>query len=163
MVHLADQSEAVVGHPLGEVELPQRSAAVQWRAGDLADHLVEFAPAAGVWDLHPAQVIVEVDRAVLHPHRMVQSPRDVDESVPQWVEEVQAARDGPAEHLEVELALVVGGVDDRHLQRVGVQVRRLAVQQHGVHAVESLHNTPRLRMGSISKHSDTRDRWVSHK
>jgi hypothetical protein len=33
-------------------------------------------------------------------------------------------------------------VDDRDLQRVGVQVRRLAVQKHGVHAVESLHIPP---------------------
>ena len=54
VVHLADQSEAVVGHPLGEVELPQRFGAVQGSARDLADHLVEFAAAAGAGHLHPA-------------------------------------------------------------------------------------------------------------
>ena len=47
VVHLADQRVSVFGHPFGEVELPQRPAAVQRCAGDLADHLVEFAAAAG--------------------------------------------------------------------------------------------------------------------
>ena len=46
----------------------------------------------------------------------------------------------------------VGGVDDRDLERVRVQVRRLAVQKHGVHAVESLHVSPRSRPTALSKH-----------
>ena len=109
-MHLADQSEAVVGHALGEVELPQRAAAVQGSAGDLPDDLIEFSPAAGGGHLNPAQVVVEVDRAVFHPHRMVEPGRDVDEPVSQRVEQVQPPRDGPAEHVEGELAVEVGGV-----------------------------------------------------
>ena len=112
VVHLADQGEAVVGHPFGEVELPQRPVAIQGSAGDLADDLVELAPAPGTRDLHPAQVIVEVDVAVLQPHRVVQLPRDLDEPVAQRVEQVQATLDRSAEHLERELAVEVGGVDD---------------------------------------------------
>ena len=148
VVHLADERETVVGHALGEMELPQWVAAVQRCARDPADHLVEFASAAGCGHLHAAQVIVEVDRAVFQPHRVVQFPRDVDQPVSQRVEQVQPARDGPSEHVEGELALVVGGIDDRHLQRVGVQIRRLAVQQHRVHAIESLHIPP-LRTGPM--------------
>ncbi len=86
MVHLPDEREAVLGHALGEVELPQGTVAVQWGAGDLADDLVEFATAAGGWDGDPAQVVVEVDGAVLKPHRVVQLPRDVDEPVAKRVE-----------------------------------------------------------------------------
>ena len=143
VVHLADESEAVVGQSLGEVEFPQRVATVQRAAGDLADHLVEFAAAAGSRHLHPAQVIVEVDFAVLHPHRVVHLPRDVDEAVAQRVQQMQAAPDRLSKHVKGEVAVEVGGVDDRDLHRVGVQIGRLAVQQHGVHAVESLHVPPR--------------------
>ena len=142
VMHLADQGEPIVGHPLGEMELPQRAIAVQRRAGDLADDLVELAAAAGAGHLHPAQVIVEVDLAVLHPHRVVQLPRDVDEPVAQRVQQVQPALDRPSKHVEVEVAVEVGSVDDRDLQGVRVQVGGLAVQQHGVHAVESLHAHP---------------------
>lgn len=147
MVHFADEREAVVRHSLGEVELPQRVGAVERCAGDPSDHLVELAATARARHLDTAQVIVEVDRAVLEPHRMMQLPRDVDESVPQRVEQVQPSGDGASEHVERELAVEVGGVDDRHLQRVRVQVGRLAVEQHGVHAVESLHIQPLRTVG----------------
>ncbi len=60
--------------------------------------------------------------------------------------------DGPSKHVECELAVEVGGMDDRDLERVRVQVRRLAVQKHGVHAVESLHVPPRSRPTALSKH-----------
>lgn len=122
VVHLADESKPVVGHPLGEVELPQGAVAGQRSAGDLTDHLVEFAAAARAGYLHPTQVVIEVDLAVLHPHRVVQLPRDVDQAVPQRVEQVQAALDRLAEHLETEVAVIVRGVDDRHLQGVRMQV-----------------------------------------
>lgn len=50
VVNLADQCEPVVGHSLGEVELPQRTSPIQGgRAGDLTDHGVQLAapPGAG--------------------------------------------------------------------------------------------------------------------
>jgi hypothetical protein len=87
VVHFADQSEAVVrGHSLGEVELPQRVAAVQGSAGDVSDDLIEFSPAAGGGHLNTPKVVVEVHGAVFQPHRMVESGRNVDEPVPQRVE-----------------------------------------------------------------------------
>src|SRR4029077_8175819 len=90
----------------------------------------------------PTKVVVQVDGAVFQPHGVVESGRDVDEPVPQRVEQVQPPGDGPSEHVEGELAVEVRGVHDCDLERVRVQVRRLAVQQHGVHAVESLHIPP---------------------
>ena len=91
VVHLPDEREFVVGHPFGEVKLPQRPAAIQWRAGDLPDHLVELSAATGGGHLHSPQVVIQVDLAILQPHRMVQSPRNVDELVAQRVQQMQPA------------------------------------------------------------------------
>src|SRR6202044_3846532 len=44
-----------------------------------------------------------------------------------------------AEVIEAEVSIAARRIDDRHLQRVRVQVGRLAVKQHCVHAVESFH------------------------
>ena len=142
-MHLPDQGKSLVGHALGEVEFPQRLAAVQRRAGDLADHPVEFTAPAGAGDPDPTKVIVQVHRTVRQPHRVMQVPRYVDQSVAQRVQQMQPARDRPAEGLEPigrsVLARVARRIEYRDLQRVGVQVRGLAVQQHGIHAVEPLH------------------------
>src|SRR5271155_3088386 len=83
-------------------------------------------------------MVVQVDIAVLQPHRMVQPPGDVNELVAQRFQQMQTPAKVVPEGVEAKLA-VAAGVDDRHLQRVRVQVGRLAVKQHGVHAVESFH------------------------
>ena len=75
---------------------PTTTAAVQRRAGDLADDLIEFAPATGSGHLDPAQVVVQ-------PHPMVQLQRGVDELVPQRIEQVQPSGQGPAEDIEPEV------------------------------------------------------------
>lgn len=66
--------------------------------------------------------------------------------------EVQSSLNRPAKVIERESALELGGMDDGHLQGVRVQVRCLAVQQHGVHAVESLHTPPHSRSTVLSNH-----------
>jgi hypothetical protein len=142
MMHFADHREPTPGQALGEMKLPQRAATVQRRRGDLADDLVELSPPAGRRHLHPPQVVVQVDVAVLQPHRMVQAPRDINELVAQRVQQVQPAAQMTAESLVIEFAVEVRRVDDGHFQRVRVQVGRLAVEQHGVHAVESFHASP---------------------
>jgi hypothetical protein len=86
-------------------------------------------------------MVVEVNLAVLQPHRMMQSPRHIDKLVAQRIQPMQPAEQRVAENIEVELAVVLGNVDDGDLQRVRVQIRRLAVEQHCVHAVEPLHST----------------------
>lgn len=82
---------------------PTTTAAVQRRAGDLADDLIEFAPATGSGHLDPAQVVVQIDRTILQPHRMMQLQRGVDELVPQRIEQVQPSGQGPAEDIEPEV------------------------------------------------------------
>ena len=142
MMNLADQREPSAGQALGEMKFPQRVGAIQRRGGHLTDDPVELPPAARRGDLYPPQVVIQVDLAVFLPHRMMQLPRDVDELVAQRFQQMQPAAHVVPEHLETELAVEVGRVDDRHLQRVRVQVRRLAVEQHGVHTVESFHAPP---------------------
>jgi len=71
MMNLADQSEPIPGQTLGEMKLPQWAAAVQRRGGNLSDDLVELPAATGCRHLHPANVVIQVDVAVLQPHRVM--------------------------------------------------------------------------------------------
>jgi hypothetical protein len=150
VMDLADQRKPAPGQPLGEMKLPQGAGAVQRRRRDLADDLVEFSAAARCGHLHPAQVVVQIDLAVLLPHRVMQLPGNVHQLVAQWLEQMQPTAHVVAESVEAEPAVAAGRVDHRHLQRVRVQVGGLAVEQHGVHAVESLHAPRRHLSGSIS-------------
>src|ERR1700733_8434524 len=84
-------------------------------------------------------MIVKVDIAVLQPHRMMQPPGDVNELVAQRFQQMQTPAKVAAEVIEAEVCVAARRIDDRHLKRVRVQVGRLAVKQHGVHAVESFH------------------------
>ncbi len=138
-MQLADEREFAVGHAFDEMKLPQWAVAIQRGAGDVTDDLVEFSPAAGGAHLYPPQVVVEVNLAVFQPHRVMQSPRNVDELVAQRIQPMQPAQQRVPEQLESEL--VLGSVDDRDLERVRMQVRALGVQQHRIHAVEPLHST----------------------
>ena len=142
VVHLADHRESVIGHAFREIHLPQGAAAVQRRACDLADHLVELAAPAGPAHPHPAQVIGQVDVRLLQPHWVVKLQRDIDQPVPKRLQQVQPPSQGAPEHLEREVSVEVGGIDDADLQRVRMDVGRLAVQQHGVPAVEPFHAAP---------------------
>jgi hypothetical protein len=146
MMDLADKRKPVICHAFSEVELPHWTSAVEWGTGDLSDDLVEFPPPAGGGYFHSPQVIVKVNFAVLQPHGVMQPPGNVDKQVAKWVEQVQSIAEGAPEQIEVELTLVVRRVYDCDLQRVRVQVGRLAIQQHCIHAVEPLHRTPARRM-----------------
>ena len=99
---LADHRYPVVGQALDEVHLPQRTAAVQRRAGDLADCIVEFAPATRGVELPWPDVIVEVDLTVLPPHRVVEPHRNVDKFVAKRRQLVEPAGDDVTELLDSE-------------------------------------------------------------
>jgi hypothetical protein len=67
MVDLRQQRDVAVGQPVDEVDLPQRTAAVE-RAGEDARHgLREAAVVAGRRDGGLADVEVDVEVAVLDP------------------------------------------------------------------------------------------------
>src|SRR4029079_19211051 len=104
------------------------------------DRLVEFASTARL--LHPprADVVVEVDVAVLPPHRVMKVERDVEQLIAERVELVEPAPDDIAKILDTEgAATEVLQFDDRHLEGVHVHIGRLAVQQDGVPATQSFH------------------------
>ena len=107
-------------------------------AGDFPDHLVELSATAGGGHLNSPQMVVEVDVGVLQPHRVMQSPWNVDELVAQRIQQMQPAEQRAAKHVEGEVAVAICIIDDRDLQGVRVQVGRLAVQQHRIHAVQPL-------------------------
>ena len=142
VVNLVDDRDPVPRQSLREVHLPQRVAAVQRRAGDLADQRIEFAAPAGGRHAYLAKVVVEVDVVVLHPHGVMQLHRDVDELVAQRRQRHQPRIGHLPEQFEAE------AVDARHVQHadlqcVHVDLRRLAVQHQRVDAVESFHIPPR--------------------
>jgi hypothetical protein len=142
VVHLCDDREAIVGHALDEIHLPQRASAIQWRGSDLAGELIELAAAAGGRHPDPSHVIVEVYLGSLDPHRVVQLERNLDKLVAQRLEQVQPTPEGAPEQLEGEVPREVGDVEHGDLDRMHVDVGCFAVQQHGIPAVESLHSPP---------------------
>ena len=142
VMDLVDDRDAVVGQALGDIHLPERAAAIQRGAGDLADQLVEFASAARRGHPRLANVIVEVDFVVHHPHRVMQLQGNVDELIAQRRQGLQPRISDSAEQVEIEAALHIGDIEHADLERVHVDFRRLAIQHQGVHAVESLHTHP---------------------
>ena len=141
VVDLVDDRDAVVGQALGDVHLPERAIAVKRGAGDLADQLVQFAAAAGRGHPGLADVIVEVDVVVEHPHRVMQLHRDVDELVAKRRHRLQPRERHGAEQVEV-VAADIGHIQHADLERVHVDFRCLGVQHQRVHTVESLHAHP---------------------
>ncbi len=140
VMDLADDGDATVGQALDEVHLPQWAVTVQRRAGNLADRLVELAAAARFLQPPRANVVVQVDVAVLPPHRVMELERDRDELIAERIKLVESAPNDVAELLDTEgAATEVLQLDDRHLEGVHMDVRRLAVQQDGIPATQSLH------------------------
>ena len=73
----------------------------------------------------------------------MQMKRDVDQSIAQRLQQMHATAQDLAKPVERRLPLELCGVDHRHLQRVLVHGRGLAVQQQPIPAAESLHAAPR--------------------
>src|SRR5213075_1039871 len=115
VVHLANHREPIVGHALDEMHLPQRTVAIQRRAGDLAGDLIEFATTSGTRHPYPSNVVVEVYRAILEPHRVMQPQRHLDKLVAQRLEQVQPTPQGLPEQLEGEVPRELSDVEDGDL------------------------------------------------
>jgi hypothetical protein len=141
VMHFVDDGNSVVRQTFCDVHLPQGVVPVQRRTRDLADQLVEFTTATRRGDPRPSNVIVHVDLGVLDPHRVVELPGDVDELIAQRGQCVQARQGGPAEQVEV-VTFDVRYIEHADLEGVHVDLGRLAVQHHRVHAVQSPHPPP---------------------
>ena len=141
VVHLMDHGNFIARQPFCDIHLPQGTVAIQRGAGDLADQLVELTPPARGRNLRPADVVVDVDLGVLHPHRVMELQRNVDQLISQRSQRVQPRQCGTAEQFEA-VALDVRHVEHADLEGVHVDLGGLAVEHHRVHAVEPSHAHP---------------------
>ena len=69
---LVDDRHPVVGQALDDIHLPQRVPTIQRGARDVADQLIQFATSTRSGHLYVANVVVQIDIVVLHPHRVMQ-------------------------------------------------------------------------------------------
>lgn len=106
MVNFGNHRDPVVGKPLNEVHLPQRVVAVQRGAGDFSDRLVEFAPTPRGAQPPRPDVVVEIDLAVLPPHRVMELQRDINQLIAQWLKLMQPASDHLAKRVDTEFLSV---------------------------------------------------------
>jgi hypothetical protein len=114
------------------------------------------APAAGGGHPDAADVVVEVEVGILHPHRVVELERHLDEPPGERRDEVEAAADVLLDGVE-RVAPRHGRrvVDARH-GHVHVAGRRLQIQERRVHAAQTLHPITPLIEGPIVVHRDRR-------
>ena len=85
-------------------------------------------------------MVLEIDLAVLSPHRVMELEWNVDELIAEGVEFVEPAVDDLTKLIDPELtALQIVELDHRQLQGVHVHCGRLAVQQHSVPPAKPLH------------------------
>jgi len=88
-------------------------------------------------------VVVEVDLAVLPPHRMVELERDVDEFISERVEFVEPTVDDLTKLVDTELPTPeFVEFDHRQLERVHVHSGSLGIQEYRVPPAEPLHRAP---------------------
>ena len=87
-------------------------------------------------------VVVEVDLAVLPPHRMVELERDLDQLVAERLQLVQPAADDVAERVDAEVTPIGIEFDHSDFDGVHVHVRRFAVQQDRIPAAQPFHRCP---------------------
>lgn len=142
VVDLGHHRNPVIGQSLDEIHLPQRVLAVQLGAGDLPDRLVEFATATRCGQPPRPDVVLEIDLAMLAPHRVVELERNVDQLIAQRFQLAQPAADDLSKRVDTEAAAVLIEFDDGGLDGVHVHVRCLAVKQYRVPAGEPFHHSP---------------------
>ena len=134
VVHLRDDADVAVGQALDDVELPQRAAAVERRAGDLRGHLGQLLVPAGGRRPDAADVVVEVEVGVLHPDRVVEPERHLHHPPPERRHQVEPGRDEVLDLRELVAAGHRRRIEDRRHGHVHVHARRLEVEEGGVQA-----------------------------
>ena len=80
VVDLGQQRDAAARQPFDEVHTPQRHAAVEARAHDVADEVGELAVVAGARQRAMAHVVLDVELGVLDPVRIPELKRILDET-----------------------------------------------------------------------------------
>jgi len=138
VVHLGDHRDPAIGHAFADVDLPERSGAVQLGAREPADELLELAhPTGRGYDL-AAHVEGLVEVAVLDPDRVVDPQRHLHHAPAERWQQVQPGGELLLEALERVAAGNRRDVHQRDLQGVHVERGGLHVQETRVHAWKSL-------------------------
>lgn len=136
MVHLGVETDPSARETADQVELPQRSRAVEHARVESRGHLFQLPVGAGPRQHHFAEMVIEVDRAVLDPGRCRDAERDRSEPAAKHVGEMQTAGDMPPDVLKVvavisgrQFDLVQGADMHRRLRRFEVQKRAVQSAQ----------------------------------
>jgi hypothetical protein len=140
VVHLHVQRRAAAGEALDEVQFPQWPVTIEQRLVQPCDPVFQLAQGAGPGQDRPAHVMVEVDGAGGHPHRVGQVQRQARQPAGEDLAGPEPAADHRAEPLEERPASPRW---DLVQQEQGADVHRrgrgLPVQENGIEQLDRLH------------------------
>ena len=134
---LGDQTAVV--DTLDHVQLPQRTAAVEWSGHDAADHLAQLFRVAGRGDRMVTDVEVDVEVRILDPVGQIETERHLDEAPAERCELIDPLEDDLLRHLETGAPRHTGRVVDVERADVTEDARRLHVEEAHVDAAQLSH------------------------
>ncbi len=104
MVNLADQGEAIFFETLDDPDLPEGAGPIQALGHDASREALELLFVTGTGQAGMAQVVVEVEAVVVHPHRLTLEG-DPGELLSVAGNPVQDSVDPPPDQLDVDPAV----------------------------------------------------------
>lgn len=93
MMYFCDVGDTAVCQPLDHPQIPQGPRAIEWIRGNLRDHLVELAGAAGCRRGETVHMEIDVEFRILDGHRMMQTERNPDDAASEARHIVKAGAD----------------------------------------------------------------------
>ena len=133
VMHLGIEPDLVVLHAFEDIELPQRTGAVEKLGMHPADDALQRRPVVRRREAAAEDVAVDVELVVLDPARVIDVQRRLFQPRLQDRRNVQPRTDHRLEVLE-EIALVIlGQAEDRHASDMHRHFRRFQIQKRRVH------------------------------
>ncbi len=132
MMHLGIKPDLVVLHALEDIELPERTRAVQQLGMHPADDALQRGAVARRRQAGAEDVAVDVELVVLDPGGMVDVERRLLQPRLQDRRDMQARGDHRLEVFEEVALVAVGQAEDRHAADMHRHFRRLQIQKRCV-------------------------------
>ena len=149
--------------PVDDVQLPERSGAVERAGVDPADDIAELLRRAWRRYCVVTDVEVEIEVGVLDPVRQVEAERHLDEPATERHEQTEALLDEAAGADEELVGAEAGDVEEVERRHVPERAARLHVEERRVHPGELLHGrTLRLRRTARNQPIATRAENRNH-
>ena len=142
VVGLREHRDVAVLEAFDDPRLPQRLPPVERPGDDLLGQGRELAHASRLGHRDVVEMEVEVEVRVFDPDRVVHSERHFDEPPAERRREVQPRRVHVAHLVERPLHRCRRGIEDHEPRDVHVRRRCLEVEEAGVEAGQSLHDSP---------------------